>query len=205
MTRTIRTPRSNPRLTHTPAARGVTQRLVLPVAATLGMISAAGVAGAHEGDVQPGGVAPAHHRAGAGAELADLKRSLAPFQDVQAAVAAGFVPVSSCTVSPDGGMGVHYLHPARAAAPVDAERPAILLYGPDRDGGMKLLGAEWFQADRDQDTATDDDRPSLFGRPFDGPMAGHEGDMPVHYDLHVWLFDANPAGVFAPWNPSVTC
>jgi hypothetical protein len=29
--------------------------------------------------------------------------------------------------------------------------------------------------------------------------------MPVHYDLHVWLFDSNPAGVFAAWNPSVDC
>jgi hypothetical protein len=52
---------------------------------------------------------------------------------------------------------------------------------------------------------THDDRPSLWGRPFDGPMTGHDPGMPVHYDLHVWLYDSNPAGVFAPWNPSVSC
>ena len=36
-------------------------------------------------------------------------------------------------------------------------------------------------------------------------MTGHSPGMPVHYDLHVWLFDSNPDGVFAPWNPSVSC
>jgi hypothetical protein len=29
--------------------------------------------------------------------------------------------------------------------------------------------------------------------------------MPIHYDLHVWLFKPNPAGVFASWNPRVHC
>jgi hypothetical protein len=36
-------------------------------------------------------------------------------------------------------------------------------------------------------------------------MLGHEPGMPVHYDLHVWLYQANPDGVFASWNPSVSC
>ena len=102
-------------------------------------------------------------------------------------------------------MGVHYLNPALAAQAPDATRPSILLYAPTGDGGMRLLGAEWFQADADQDVHTDADRPTLFGQPFDGPMPGHNPMMPVHYDLHVWLFDSNPAGVFAAWNPSVRC
>lgn len=45
----------------------------------------------------------------------------------------------------------------------------------------------------------------MFGQPFDGPMPGHEPGMPVHYDLHVWVGRANPAGVFSPWNPKVSC
>jgi hypothetical protein len=102
-------------------------------------------------------------------------------------------------------MGVHFLNPGRAMAPIDATKPAILLYQPTSDGGYRLLGAEWFQADADQDLGTDDDRPSLWGQAFDGPMLGHEPGMPVHYDLHVWLYDANPAGVFASWNPAVSC
>lgn len=39
-------------------------------------------------------------------------------------------------------------------------------------------------------------------------MEGHEPLMPRglhHYDLHVWLWKDNPAGLFHPVDPSVTC
>ena len=145
-----------------------------------------------------------HSRDGAGAAMAQVRRDLAPYADYRRALADGFVPVSECTESPAGAMGVHFLNPSRAMSPVDPTKPAILLYLPT-ETGYRLMGAEWFQADADQDRTTDDDRPSLWGRPFDGPMLGHEPGMPIHYDLHVWLFTANPDGVFAPWNPSVSC
>jgi hypothetical protein len=48
----------------------------------------------------------------------------------------------------------------------------------------------------------------VFGKAFDGPMEGHEPLLPRnlhHYDLHVWLWKENPAGLFSPTNPSVTC
>jgi hypothetical protein len=33
-----------------------------------------------------------------------------------------------------------------------------------------------------------------------------EGHMfEPHYDLHVWLYRDNPAGVFAQFNPDVSC
>ena len=178
------------------------------ILATLILTFTAGAVGqvpalAHDGTHEPT-MADLHSRAGAGLALARLHHDLAPYQDVSRAFADGFVPVSECTESPAGGMGVHFLHPARAMAPVDPAKPAILLYSPTSDG-YELLGAEWFAVDADQDLATHDDRPSLWGRPFDGPMPGHDATMPVHYDLHVWLYDSNPAGVFAPWNPSVSC
>ena len=52
------------------------------------------------------------------------------------------------------------------------------------------------------------ERPRLFEKPFDGPMEGHDPLMPQalhHYDLHVWLWKDNPAGMFAPTNPDVSC
>ena len=52
------------------------------------------------------------------------------------------------------------------------------------------------------------ERPELFGQTFDGPMAGHHPLMPTaltHYDLHVWLWKENPAGLFSPTNPDVKC
>ena len=39
----------------------------------------------------------------------------------------------------------------------------------------------------------------------DGPMPGHDADMPVHYDLQVWTGKRNPAGIYTPFNPSVSC
>jgi len=39
-------------------------------------------------------------------------------------------------------------------------------------------------------------------------MEGHEPLLPQnlhHYDLHVWLWKQNPAGLFSPTNPLVKC
>lgn len=39
-------------------------------------------------------------------------------------------------------------------------------------------------------------------------MEGHVPLMPErfhHYDLHVWLWRENPAGLFAPTNPAMDC
>lgn len=39
-------------------------------------------------------------------------------------------------------------------------------------------------------------------------MEGHYPLMPAelhHYDLHVWLFKTNPAGLFSVTNPTVKC
>ena len=48
--------------------------------------------------------------------------------------------------------------------------------------------------------------PEIFdGQPFDGPMAGHNPEMPWHYDQHVWLYVDNPDGLFAMWNPAIEC
>ena len=68
-----------------------------------------------------------------------------------------------------------------------------------------MVGVEYWKADADQNLATAGDRPSLFGVTFDGPMPGHNPTMPIHYDLHVWLFADNPSGMFAPFNPTLSC
>ena len=191
-----------------PSVRPGVIRLVAAASFAAALLTTSALAGgaamAHDEPATPDASAN-HSRDGAGKQLAALKKSLAVYKDVEAAEAAGFIPVSGCEVSDEGGMGVHYLNPVRAIQAPDATKPAILLYAPTGDGTLRLLGAEWFQADADQDVTTDGDRPTLFDQPFNGPMPGHNPMMPVHYDLHVWLYDSNPAGVFAPWNPSVDC
>ena len=172
-------------------------------AATVTAVAAAPSTGArdheHADQVTSAGPRPD----GVEAQLAEVRAATARYHRVDAALADGYRPSPECAASPDGAMGVHYVNPARMGA-IDAERPAMLLYEPTPDG-PRLAGVEYFRADADQDLTTDDDRPSLFGRAFDGPMPGHQPGMPVHYDLHVWLWADNPAGIFAPWNPALSC
>jgi hypothetical protein len=116
------------------------------------------------------------------------------------ALADGYVATGHCVEDAElGGMGLHYVNPALIADPaVDPTRPEILVYQPRRGGDLRLAAVEWFAADPDQDVSTHEGRPSLFGRGFDGPMAGHEPGMPVHFDLHAWIWKDNPLGMFAP-------
>jgi hypothetical protein len=139
------------------------------------------------------------------AQLAELRNQLRPLATPEAARAAGFTPAGPCVQEAPGGMGVHYVNFGRMGQPLDPASPQVLLFVPDGKGGLTLGGAEWMKPDADQDLSTDDDRPTMFGRAFDGPMPGHGPGEPAHYDLHVWLFAANPDGVFAPFNPRVSC
>jgi hypothetical protein len=148
-------------------------------------------------------------------QLARTKAALDKYRSVDAAKAAGYAAASPCESTPvdhnqssyGGGMGIHYVNSALMApgSKLVATKPPILVYAPTAGGGLELVAAEYFQPDADQNVKTDGDRPSLFGRGFDGPMLGHAPGMPIHYDLHVWLWKNNPSGVFAPWNPNVNC
>jgi hypothetical protein len=134
-----------------------------------------------------------------GAVLAGVRGATARFHDVSVAVAAGYVPVSPCESSVEGGMGIHYLHPGLASdLDLDPVAPEVLLYEPSADG-LRLVGVEWWVADVGQPA------PEVHGLPLDGPMAGHSPDMPQHYDLHLWVWRHNPSGVTSVWNPKVNC
>lgn len=125
-----------------------------------------------------------------------------------AAEAAGFVATDACVAEPGlGGMGFHYVNYANILdGVVDPAQPDVLVFVPTKSGGRALGAVEYMGIDPDQDETTDDGRPSLFGSiPFDGPMLGHEPGMPVHFDLHVWLYKHNPAGMLSAWNPAVSC
>lgn len=136
-------------------------------------------------------------------ELAAARAATARYHDEAAAIAAGYQHTDECVAAPPGAMGYHYVSPT-LFDPLDVTRPGAVLYAPGPHG-RRLVAVEYFVVDRDQNPATDDDRPSLFGQPFDGPMPGHFPGMPVHYDLHVWLWAHNPDGMFAQWNPSISC
>lgn len=148
------------------------------------------------------------------AELAKVRAALEKYQDPVVAVRDGYFSTLGCVEYhkpggpgrlpyPVGGMGIHFLNTHLISPKLDPMRPQILLYEPDGDK-LRLVGAEWFVP-----LATGiKERPQIFGQPFDGPMEGHEPFMPRelhHYDLHVWLWKANPNGLFSPTNLAVKC
>lgn len=145
------------------------------------------------------------HASSVPVDLAKVRVATAPFHWVLLAEFAGYESTVHCVASPAGGMGIHYANGALGADPaIELSRPEMLLYEPTGHG-LRLVGVEYSKVDDDQDLSTDHDRPTLFGRPFDGPMLGHGPGQPVHYDLHVWLWKHNPSGMFAQWNPRVHC
>ncbi len=138
------------------------------------------------------------------AGLEDARAALQKYQDPIAAVRDGYFSTLGCVHYAEGGMGVHFLNPALIGPTPDPLRPQILVYEPVEGGRLRHVAAEWFIPLATGIT----ERPSLFGRPFDGPMEGHEPLIPRelhHYDLHVWLFKPNPAGMFNVTNPDVSC
>ena len=140
-------------------------------------------------------------------ELQAVRAAVAKYHDYANAVADGYSVVGEpCVSSPDGAMGVHAANQGLIRAGVlDPLRPNVLLYMPRKDGTLDLIGVEYMRVDADQDLETDGDRPFLFNHAFQGPMLGHNPTMPIHYDLHVWVVDNNPAGTFAQWNPDLHC
>jgi hypothetical protein len=140
-------------------------------------------------------------------EIAALRAATQKYTDPKVAVADGYVATDECVVDPNGkgAMGFHYVNMKLFEAGPEANKPAALVYQPDGKGGRKLVAVEWFKVDADQNLATSDDKPSLFGKPFDGPMEGHSPGMPKHYDLHAWIYQDNPDGMFAQYNPKGTC
>jgi hypothetical protein len=142
-------------------------------------------------------------------DLAKVRQATAKYHDVNVALADGFVPTPHCIEEPGlGVMGIHYINPARLMDPaINLLEPEILLYIETKNG-LKLLGVEYFQGIGAPDTPIPDPAPPaamILGRLLDGPMDAHKPGQPPHYDLHAWVWKANPSGIFAPFNPNVSC
>jgi len=155
------------------------------------------------------GPAPAADRPADPKAMRDLVKAYlasVKYRDEKVALADGYVP-HQCSSDPagHGSMGYHYFNESRYGS-LDPAKPAALLFEDGKNGRRRLAGVEWIVLDSDQNLKTSKDRPSMFGgQKFDGPMPGHYPGMPIHYDLHVWLWKDNPNGLFDRWNPTVKC
>lgn len=143
-----------------------------------------------------------------------LRAKLDKYRDPIVAIYDGYLSSVACIEYPKGasegsmqyvagGMGVHFLNMGFVGPVLDPAKPQVLIYEPVGDS-LRLVAAEWFMP---ADVAAKT-KPAIFGKLLEGPMEGHEPLMPAgfhHYDLHVWLWKHNPAGVYSPTNPAVRC
>ena len=155
------------------------------------------------------------------------------FQDVNVALAEGYVrdPTDMCDMADMmgrpkelGGMGIHFFRPdllgisgppnprvSGNGLHTDFRKPSILIYEPRADGTLELVAVENLVFEKAWNAAGRTARPTFHGvsydRMADDPTtAVDEAHMfEPHYDLHVWLYKPNPKGVFAQFNPAVTC
>jgi hypothetical protein len=114
-----------------------------------------------------------------------------------------------CVSGPEtGAMGIHIVNPARAGlGSIKLEAPAALIYEPQSDGDLVLVGVEYihdkaaWEAANPKGPAT----PSVDGHLMNLVDFPNRYGLPAFYEMHVWAFEENPKGAFADWNTHVTC
>jgi hypothetical protein len=133
-------------------------------------------------------------------DLATLRQVTARFHNFETATAAGWsAQITPCMTDPAGagGMGFHYGNVGLIDGSVSVDRPELLLYEPEQNGGLRLVAVEYIipYTFHSRDAAA----PVLFGQQF------NQNDTFLLWGLHAWVWKENPSGVFASWNPGVTC
>lgn len=143
--------------------------------------------------------------------LHDARKATAPYTDLQAALAAGYTKFpdlhGDCVDQPgQGGMGIHYVNPALVGdAELDPLRPEFLVYRQHANGRQELVALEYVVFAPTWD-ALHPQPPVLFGHPMHLVRTPNRyGTSMPFYELHVWLWEHNPNGLFNDWNPRFSC
>jgi hypothetical protein len=153
------------------------------------------------------GTGEQHERhAGAGPLPRAAREAIERFRDVDAAIAAGYVQSNGCVSGPEeGAMGVHYVNPALFDDQLDVEQPEALVYEP-RNNRLQLVAAEYITPMAAWEASHDPGvQPELMGHLLNFVPGPNRYGPAAFYELHVWALKTNPSGVFADWNPTVSC
>lgn len=165
-------------------------------------------------------------------ELAQIRQSTMRYRDIDVALAEGYVipPGSECITAAAegqprqlGAMGVHVIRPdllgitavfprvAGVGTHTDFRQPAVLVYEPQANGKMELVAVENLIFAQAWHAAGHTAPPSFHGYEYyhmiDNPLTPSDeahGFEP-HYELHIWLYRHNPAGMFMPFNTRASC
>lgn len=132
--------------------------------------------------------------------LAALRRATARFHRFETATASGWsAQITPCMTDPGGagGMGFHYGNLGLIDGSVSVDEPELLLYEPETNGKLRLVAVEYIipYVFVPRSGAP----PVLFGQQF------KQNDTFQLWGLHAWVWSENPSGMFASWNPRVTC
>jgi hypothetical protein len=151
--------------------------------------------GATEIVARPQPSAAASLASSADKDLATLRAATASFHSIDQAKRAGYDTQfpAGCFTSGEGAMGFHWMNGTKVGTLKVAE-PQLILYEPQQNGSMKLVGVEYILPGLPTDVP-----PVLFGRTL-----GYNTVFQV-WALHVWVWENNPKGLYANWNPNVSC
>ena len=151
---------------------------------------------------------PSPANAGA-ADLSTARAATAGFHQVEAAKAAGYGEFRdaaniACIETPGVGvMGIHYVNGALVSdGIVDAATPEALVYQPIGNGKLRLVAVEYIVF---YSMWAGSSKPSLFGQDFKLVWTPNRYGIPAFYELHAWVWQNNPSGMFKDWNPSGSC
>jgi hypothetical protein len=137
-----------------------------------------------------------------------VRAATAKFIDVNVALDNGWVLGTPCVSGPEAGaMGVHIILPSRVGDGVlDANKPEALIYEPQANGALRLVGVEYIVLASDWARLHPEGGvPALDGHLTNFVDEPNRFGLPAFYELHVWAWEHNPQGSFADWNTRVTC
>jgi hypothetical protein len=141
-----------------------------------------------------------------------VREGTARFRNINVAFHEGYAAATTCVSGPDtGAMGVHLVHmtnrqPDRVAdGKLVASEPEALIYEPQPDGSMRLVGVEFLEVAADWNNRNPLSPPSVAGNLMNLVGEPNRFGLPAFYELHVWAWEHNPRGTFADWNTQVTC
>jgi hypothetical protein len=148
----------------------------------------------------------ADQKAKASALVHVVRDATARFHDVAVAEQEGYFLQFGCVSGPDfGAMGMHFVNmPLVMDGELDATRPEIVIYEPQPDGSLHLIGADYLVL-ADAWDATHTSPPELMGQLFHRFEAPNRFGLPAFYTLHVWAWKDSPTGTFVNWHANVSC
>jgi hypothetical protein len=141
-----------------------------------------------------------------GALVRAVREATERFKNVRVAENEDYHLLFGCVSGPDAGaMGMHFVNrPLLVDGVIDASTPEIVIYEPQADGSLKLIGADYLVF-ADQWNATHTSAPELMGQQFHLFEAPNRFGLPTFYTLHVWAWKDSPTGTFVNWNTNVSC